>query len=63
MPIIQIEMFKGRSIEQKKAIVKEVTEAMVHTAGCKPESVEIIIREKYNFSSAGRLKSDEQGIS
>lgn len=61
MPIIQIEMLKGRSIEQKKAIVKEVTEAMIRTADCTPESIEIIIREmeKFNFSKAGYLIKDK----
>lgn len=45
MPIVQIEMLKGRTIEQKRAMVKEVTETLVRTINCKPEAVRIIIRE------------------
>lgn len=61
MPILQLEMLAGRSMEQKRAMVKEVTEALVKTISCRPEAVKIIIREvtKENLAEAGVLYSDK----
>lgn len=60
MPIVQIEMLSGRSLEQKRAMVKEITDSLVKTINCKPEAVRIIIREmeKENFGIAEKLASD-----
>lgn len=62
MPVIQVEMFKGRTVEQKRAMVKKVTEAMVETVGCPAEAVKIIIRdmEYENYAIGGVLKYDEK---
>ncbi len=61
MPILQIEMLEGRSIDQKRAMVKKVTEALVETINCKPEAVKIMMREikKEHLATGGILKSDE----
>ena len=60
MPFVQIDMVEGRSLEQKRAMVKKITEAIVETAKCPPEAVSITIRElpKANFAKAGKLLSD-----
>jgi len=60
MPTIHVEMFEGRTTEQKRDFVKAVTEAAVATLGCKPESVDIIIRDvkKENWATGGKLWSD-----
>ena len=62
MPIIQVDMLKGRTLEQKRELVKEVTEAVSRTANCPKEAVKIIIREMdfENFSEAGVLRSDKK---
>ncbi len=62
MPILQIEIIKGRTLEQKRAMVKKVTEAITETLNCPPEAVRIIIREmdKENFARAGVLVIDEK---
>jgi 4-oxalocrotonate tautomerase len=62
MPFIQIEMLTGRTIEQKRAMVKQVTEALASTIDCKPERVKIIIREisKENVANGGVLILDRQ---
>ena len=44
MPIVQIDMLEGRSVDQKRAMVAKVTEAIVETANCTPEVVTVIIR-------------------
>lgn len=60
MPIVQIEMLAGRTVEQKRAMAKEVTEVLVKTINCKQEAVKIIIREmeKQNFAEGGKLYID-----
>ncbi|MEL7568170.1 MAG: 2-hydroxymuconate tautomerase [Dehalobacterium sp.] len=61
MPIVQMEILKGRTIEQKREMAKEVTDAIVRTLSCPPEAVSIIIREmeKESYSVAGKLYSDK----
>ena len=61
MPIISVDMLKGRTIEQKRDMVKEITEVVARTANCPKEAVKIIIREMEfeNFSQAGILKCDD----
>jgi len=62
MPILQVEMLKGRTVEQKRAMVEKVTEAVAETANCPRDAVKIIIREmEYeNFAQGGVLKCDEK---
>jgi 4-oxalocrotonate tautomerase len=62
MPIIQVEMLKGRTLEQKRALAEKVTQAVVETANCPKEAVKIIIREMEleNYSQGGVLKCDEK---
>jgi len=45
MPIVSIMMIQGRSLEQKKAMFKAVTEAIVQTLGAPRESVRIVVNE------------------
>jgi len=61
MPIVQIEMLEGRTLEQKRKLVKEVTEAIVKSLNCPPEAVSIIIREmkKEHYAKAGELVIDK----
>ncbi len=60
MPFVQIDLLAGRSIEQKRALVKKVTEAISETAKCPVEAVSIIIRDlpKENVAGAGKLRLD-----
>lgn len=61
MPAIHVQLFEGRTVEQKRAFVKAVTEAAVSTLQCSPQSVEIIIEDvkKENWASGGVLWSDK----
>jgi len=61
MPVVQIEMFAGRTLEQKRAMAKDVTEALTKTINCKPEDVKIIIRElsRENLAEGGALFIDK----
>ena len=61
MPVLRVEMFKGRSREQKRAMVRELTDAMVRTTGCKPEAVWIVVCdvEKEDWGFGGELGVDK----
>ena len=43
MPTIRVELMEGRTAEQKKALVKALTQAVVDTLGSKPESVDVLL--------------------
>ena len=60
MPTISVQLLEGRSIEQKRAFAKAVTDTACVHLGCKPESVNIIIEDikKENWATAGKLWSD-----
>lgn len=62
MPILQIEMIKGRTVEQKRELVMQVTNAVSQTLNCPKDAVSIIIREMEvdNFAKAGILWSDSK---
>lgn len=45
MPYIHIEMLEGRSFEQKKALVQEVTEVVSKHTGAPKENIHIILQE------------------
>ena len=62
MPFIHVNMFEGRTVEQKRKMAAAMTEAVVKSLEIKPEAVHIIIHElpKQNFSSAGVLASDKK---
>ena len=62
MPIIHVHLIEGRSIEQKRAMVEKVTQAVCETVNVPPEHVKIIMHDmaKHDYATAGVLKSDEQ---
>jgi 4-oxalocrotonate tautomerase len=60
MPYITIVLREGRSVEQKREMVKAVTEAIVRTAGAKPDMVHVIVHDEpaHNLARGGTLLSD-----
>ncbi|MGI6604650.1 MAG: 4-oxalocrotonate tautomerase [Firmicutes bacterium] len=61
MPIVQIELFEGRTVEQKREMAAKVTEAIVDSLGVPAEAVRIIMRDMApeNFAVAGKLRADK----
>lgn len=59
MPMIRVQMFPGRTSDQKEALVKEVTEAIVRNCDAKQEVVWVIIEEveRENWALAGTMYS------
>lgn len=62
MPVVEIHMLEGRTLEQKRQLVKLVTEALVKSLGVKAEDVTILIDDvlRHNASVGGKLTSDEK---
>lgn len=60
MPVIRIEMFEGRTPDQKRACAAAVTQAFIDTCGGTPASVHIVFQDvaKSDWAVAGRLCSD-----
>jgi len=60
MPVVIIAADEGRTIEQKRGLVKDITEAVCKNFNVKPETVSILIREgkKENRGKAGKLAID-----
>lgn len=60
MPIIQIQMLMGRDIDQKRAMIRDMTEAFTRNCGGHASEVNIVISEvEYtDWASGGVLCSD-----
>jgi 4-oxalocrotonate tautomerase len=63
MPVISVKIAKGRTVEQKRALAKAVTDAVVTTLDLKPEWVTVVIEEydRENWATGGELHSDKYG--
>jgi 4-oxalocrotonate tautomerase len=61
VPTINVQLFEGRTLEQKRAFVKAVTEAACQTLECTPGSVDIIIDEikREHWATGGKLWSEQ----
>lgn len=62
MPVVQIDMLDGRTVEQKRKMAKEVTEVIARTCNCPEEAITIVIREcpREHIAKAGVLMSDNK---
>ena len=62
MPIVNINLIEGRTLEQKRALVKEVTEAICRTVNVTPDHVRIILQDmaKHDYAVAGTLNIDKK---
>ncbi|HEY4296950.1 MAG TPA: 4-oxalocrotonate tautomerase [Paraburkholderia sp.] len=60
MPTFHIELFEGRTLEQKRQFVEAITRATCDSLGVEPNSVAIILTDvkRENWATGGRLWSD-----
>ena len=60
MPFAQIYMLEGRTVEQKKAVIEKVTQALHEATGAPVENVRVWIQDvpKANWSIAGVSAKD-----
>jgi 4-oxalocrotonate tautomerase len=60
MPVVTVEMWEGRSVDQKRKLVGAITQAMIEHAGARPEALHVILHEisRENWARAGVLGVD-----
>ena len=60
MPEVVVYLIEGRTLEQKRGLVKDITEALAKNAGSPPEAVTVNIVEvkRENKAKAGKLFTD-----
>ena len=56
MPILEVHMMEGRTVEMKENLIAALTDTVCTTLGVKPEAVRIILDEMKpeNFGKAGK---------
>jgi 4-oxalocrotonate tautomerase len=62
MPLVQITMLQGRTVDQKRKIALRITDAMVEEAGARREAIVVTFLEvsKESYASGGELMADKQ---
>lgn len=60
MPFVNVQMLAGKTVEQKAALVKAITDAFVEIAQSNPEAVYVIFTDlqKTDLAKAGKLVSE-----
>ncbi len=63
MPFVIVEMWEGRTVEQKRKLTRAITDAMIEHGGCKPDHLHVVIHEssKENWARAGVLGNEKEG--
>ena len=62
MPVIRVDMLEGRSVEQRRMLARELTDAFVRSCGGDPAAVRVLITEipDGNWSVGGELIADRR---
>ncbi len=63
MPIVTVQMARGRDVEMKRRLAGEITRVLVEVLDVKPEWVTVLFQEleRENWASGGCLHSDQYG--
>ena len=61
MPMIKVELLKGRTVEQKREFAEVVTRETARILKCRPEVVDVVFQdvEPHDWANAGKLNSDK----
>ena len=61
MPTLRVELFEGRTAEQKRALAKELTDACVRVLGGQADGVDILFFDiaRHDWATGGALWSDK----
>jgi 4-oxalocrotonate tautomerase len=61
MPLVTMHLYPGRTPEQKAAVVRGITEAVVRELGVSPASVEVLLIEvpREHWAFGGNLASQQ----
>lgn len=62
MPCIRVEMFAGRTVEQKRLLASELTAATVRALGVAADSVDVMMFDiaRHDWATAGTLWSERK---
>ncbi len=62
MPIVRVEWLAGRSLGQRRTLVRRITDALQEVAGSRRESIKVILHDvpPENYGSAGELLSERE---
>lgn len=60
MPVVTVQLWEGRTVDQKRALTRAITDAMVEHADARPDGLHVIIQEygRENWARAGVLGID-----
>ena len=60
MPIIHVEMLEGRTVDQKRQLAQELTDAFVRSCGGDATNVRVLLREvaPVDWAIGGTLVAD-----
>lgn len=61
MPVVQVHLKAGRTLEQKRQLVERITTTLVEVCGSAPDRVHVIIDEvpEESWGRGGRLLSEQ----
>ena len=61
MPTIRVELFAGRTVEQKRALAAALTEATVQTLGGSADGIDVLFFdiERHDWATGGQLWADK----
>ena len=61
MPLVQVTMLSGRTVEQKRKIAQRLTDVMVEEAGARKEAIVVTFVEvsRESYASGGVLMADK----
>jgi len=62
MPLVQVTMLQGRTVEQKRKIAARITDVMVEEAGTRKEGIVVTFVEvsRESYASGGVLMADKR---
>jgi len=62
MPIVTVAMYEGRTLDQKRELVKGITDVVARVTGNTPDGVHVVIEDvkRENWAIGGRLHPDRQ---
>ena len=62
MPFVNVKMIKGATVEQKRQLIKEITDSLVNILGKRPETTHIVIDEvePENWGYMYKLNADKE---
>lgn len=60
MPTLRVELFEGRTPQQKRDLARELTEACVRVLGGSPDGIDVLFYDiaRQDWATGGKLWSD-----